>query len=502
MRFLLTLTLVLLASSCFAEGSQFSNGFEEWQQFDSPAGNAFLEGPVRDGWLGDQPPYYLPRLDFQMGPARLHRRQGKPGGEVISGRYALGVETRDKPVNLLFGFQIPPNKRGSRYRVSVWLRGKGIVRFRAYEYSRDNRAIGIPFFNTCEATSEWKAHTALFENTVPDVKVWSLVLEVAPNAAVDLDDVTVGPATGATIDANSLSSMPSGMPAPVEDSERIAVAFPTGDKLEIDGRLSESSWQQAEWHTNFLRHRDQTSLAPVQAQFAFLFDAQNLYLGFASAESGKESEVVEPTPPGKWPGGDPLEFFLDPGATRDVYYQFAANVLGCTYESIGMNPAWDCPWKAAGAVEANRWTLEVAIPFAAFGRSTPKPGEMWSVNLCRNGTYMGPWAPVGPNYHRPAGFGLLTFGTYAQWVTAGFLPSMAAERAALTRRLSSHTEPSLSRQLESVDKTMSRLPQTPATSEGKPLDRLGFLEVFAVAQQVRRSLENIGDELRWIEAAR
>ena len=296
--------------------------------------------------------------------------------------------------------------------------------------------------------------------------------------------------------------MPPGMPAPVADMEKVAVAFPATDAIQLDGRLEEKAWLNAEWHTGFLRHHDQAATTPVQAQFAFLYDDQALYLGFATAEGGKDAAKIQATAPGEWPKDDPVEWFLDPGATRDVYYQFAANLIGGTYEALREDAQWNCDWKAAGNAEANRWTLEVRIPFKAFNRGAPKPGELWGMNICRNGNFMGPWAPVGPRYHSPGGFALLTFGTYNQWWKDGIMPSQAQRlqelRATLEKGLSSDS--SLVTQMQMVEEGSKSLQGRMAGNGDKTISREMFLELFHGADKIRILMDNVARECVWLQA--
>lgn len=488
--------LLFLAGFSSVRADEFvTDGFEQWTVFDSPAGNQWLDARVKGGWLGDQPPYRNPSVEFQMGPARIYCREGVPGKEVVAGKYALGVVTTNAPLNILTSCRTTRSARLTRWQVSAWMKGKGTVRFRIYAYNDEPRCIDTPFIGTFEVTPEWKQYRALYEPGKMDIKQWFVVLEVATNATVDIDEVSMGPPGG------KQALMPPNMPTPVADSEKVAVAFPASGTIQVDGRLDEEAWQKAEWHAGFLRHRDQAMETPVQAQFAFLFDTNALYLGFASAEGGKDISKIKATAPGEWPPGDPIEWFLDPEATCDAYYQFAANLLGCTYEGLREDAQWNGEWKAAGNAEANRWTLEARIPFSAFGRGTPRLGEIWGMNVCRNGTYMGPWAAVGPRYHTPAGFGSLTFGAYPEWWKDGFVPwqKQRYEELAGTLARDFGADPSLAAQMQMVTEILKALDARAAKGGKEPLNREMFLELFRGAEKVRILMENVKHECRWMQ---
>jgi len=486
--------LLFLSFNALADDRIVQNFDAGWLQFDSAVDKPWLQGYVKNGWLGDRPPYLMPNISFQMGPARIYRREGTPGKEVISGKYALGMVTGNSAVNVLSNCGATFTPRRARSQVSAWMKGKGKVRFRIYAYNSEKRAIDIPFIGTFEVTPEWKLYKALYEPNKLDIKEWGVVLEIAANSEVDIDDIAISGISGKEI------VMPANAPKAVTDFEKVAVAFPAGAAINIDGRLDEAAWEKAEWNSGFLRHKDQANLTPAQAQFAFLFDDTNIYFGFISAESGMDAGKLKPTPPGKWPDGQPVEIFLDPGATRDTYYQFAANIIGGTYEGIRMDATWDCNWKAAGFSDGNQWVLEAAIPFAAFGRTKPVSGELWAINVCRNGPFMGPWAPVGPAYHNPAGFGLLTFGTYEEWWNAGFLPSAEKQVGQLRGIPGIDADASLSRQVKIAEELLNALQARAGTAGTKTMDRTGFMELFHGADQVRVRLENAIKEWRWVES--
>ena len=70
------------------------------------------------------------------------------------------------------------------------------------------------------------------------------------------------------------------------------------------------------------------------------------------------------------------------------------------------------------------WTIEVAIPLAAFGdyppRLPPENGDIWRVNLNRihddSNRQYSQWSNTavsgqGPNFHRPSLFGVMQFTT-------------------------------------------------------------------------------------------
>ena len=115
---------------------------------------------------------------------------------------------------------------------------------------------------------------------------------------------------------------------------------------------------------------------------------------------------------------------------------------------------------------------------------------------------MGPWAPVGPRYHNPGGFALLTFGTYNQWWQDGIVPSQEQRlrelRAILEKCLSS--DASLVTQMQMAEAGSKSLHARMAGNSGKTIDSEMFLQLFHDADKIRILMDNVARECVWLEA--
>ena len=78
---------------------------------------------------------------------------------------------------------------------------------------------------------------------------------------------------------------------------------------------------------------------------------------------------------------DDVEVFVQPPG--DVAYQFAANAAGGRFDARAEDAAFSAEWQAAGARTEGGWTVELRIPFSAFERAAPAPGEQWHIAICR-----------------------------------------------------------------------------------------------------------------------
>ncbi|MBM4086594.1 MAG: hypothetical protein FJ272_17560, partial [Planctomycetes bacterium] len=156
-------------------------------------------------------------------------------------------------------------------------------------------------------------------------------------------------------------------------------------------------------------------------------DDTNLYLAVEVDEPAMQSlrAPSRPHDDGDTWKDDCVELFLAPEPGGLTYYQFIVNAAGARYDSCeggkGLAAAWNAKpdWQATVAKQADRWTAEIAIPFAALGVEKPLRGELWGLKICRSVWGRGgdrredrntAWAYTpSPSYHDPAGWGRLYF---------------------------------------------------------------------------------------------
>ncbi len=81
---------------------------------------------------------------------------------------------------------------------------------------------------------------------------------------------------------------------------------------------------------------------------------------------------------------DAIEWFLAPHEDAADFYQFIGNSLGAFYDNRQGDPAWNGDWEFANTLYEGYWYAELSIPFPSLGVDTPKTGESWLANICRN----------------------------------------------------------------------------------------------------------------------
>lgn len=177
----------------------------------------------------------------------------------------------------------------------------------------------------------------------------------------------------------------------------------------LDGRLDEAGWQQAPLAGGFtLFGKDDVSEPPTF--FRVAFDAENLYLGVQCDEPALKQLVPEPQPRDAHDvfHGETIEVFVDPAHSHSRYYQFAVNSAASIYDSCGEDPTWSATVRAAVAMAADGWSLELAVPWRDLGVQ-PRSGALLGLNVCRD-RYLGDrqwsnWSRTTTGFHDPLRFG-------------------------------------------------------------------------------------------------
>ena len=297
---------------------------------------------------------------------------------------------------------------------------------------------------------------------------------------------------------------------------RTAFAAPAAAPLAVDGKLDEAMYGQPPTFADFSffgASADKPRLPDGKTLGWAAFDADNLYFGFRCFETAlnKLRTVCAKADDGAVWEDDEVEIFLDPTLSGADYYQLMVNAAGtlcdfrlrATYNLPGgilnaifsADVAWNSGAKVAVGREANAWTMEIAIPWKAFGMARGAPGYSCGLNLTRHripveeNTGWTRLDGLGGN-HNPRRFGLLVCGSDAPYISlippVDFFPGPAAMH--LTLRNPSSREARISGKAEGVSGEIA-LP-LPAGQEGTlaiPYTVSGTATSAAVAIEVRNN---------------
>ena len=177
---------------------------------------------------------------------------------------------------------------------------------------------------------------------------------------------------------------------------------PAAARPKMTGRMDDPIWKDADL-LSIDRMAEDGKPAAVAAQAAFLHDRRFLYIGVRCAEPlvGRLRDRFRARGDDVWMENS-FEIFIAPGHPSEGCYQFVVNSLGTVYElqyagtrSIG--------WASGGEAFAHRgsdfWSVEMAIPLAAFGFEALKAGTELKANVYRSRLTVFPneataWSPT------------------------------------------------------------------------------------------------------------
>ncbi len=214
--------------------------------------------------------------------------------------------------------------------------------------------------------------------------------------------------TAAAVAAADSVLPPSEIPPPkVEFAPRSYVCRRAAGPLRIDGRLDEPSWQEADWTKAFVDIEGPSRPEPrFRTVVQMLWDDECLYIGAFLEEphvwatlTKRDSIIFQ---------DNDFEVFVDPDGDTHTYGELEINALNTVWDLLLVRPyrdggpavhAWDIPGLRS-AVHVNgtlndpsdvdkSWTVEIALPFAAFREITrgtperPAPGDQWRVTFSR-----------------------------------------------------------------------------------------------------------------------
>lgn len=161
--------------------------------------------------------------------------------------------------------------------------------------------------------------------------------------------------------------------------------------VEVDGRLDETAWINADRVTGFIRRGGE---APAESQtfVRILYDDEHIYMGLEMEEpriSDFSINAAERDDGAIW-RDDTVEVMIDPDGDGWSYFHFAINPAGVFRDSnrpIGMPPAGDVSFRSDAGVAATidengMWTVEIKVSAASLGAEIV-PGGNWLMNVVR-----------------------------------------------------------------------------------------------------------------------
>lgn len=228
------------------------------------------------------------------------------------------------------------------------------------------------------------------------------------------------------------------------------VCYRTSGKINIDGKLDESSWSSAPATDSFIDIEGDAKPRPhFTTRVKMLWDDRHFYIGAEMEEPHvwrtlkKRDSVIF--------NDNDFEVFIDPDGDRNEYYELEINALNTVWDLFLPRPYRDGgkaqnSWDIAGLKTAVKvtgtlnnptdqdqgWSVEMAIPWRALAKYAHRPappadGDRWRINFSRvewqheivDGKYRKiantkednwVWSPQGViDMHRPEMWGYVRF---------------------------------------------------------------------------------------------
>lgn len=235
------------------------------------------------------------------------------------------------------------------------------------------------------------------------------------------------------------------------------ICYKTDEKIVIDGKFDENSWEKAKWTNYFVDIEGDLKPKPYyNTKVKMLWDDEYFYFAAKLDEPHIWANLTERDAVIFY--DNDFEIFIDPDGDTHKYYEFEINAFNTQWDLLIVKPYRDGEnvalngWDIAGLKTAvnikgtindpndedEYWTVEVAYPWKALSEMTsmespPKDGDQWRVNFSRvqweteiiNGKYVKKinpatgksfpennwvWSPQGIiNMHSPETWGFVQF---------------------------------------------------------------------------------------------
>jgi hypothetical protein len=226
----------------------------------------------------------------------------------------------------------------------------------------------------------------------------------------------------------------SGGELPVTSAARVA-----GGSIQLDGRLDEPAWKAAGDTGGFVHPGtgQPEGQSRVKGSARIAWDERNLYLAFVIGDGDPVTPfAASEVDPHLWERSSAIEVMIQPGdpGNNTHYYELQVDPAGAVWDTrfddynqpIVAVPGgrrfghqdWKSGVQKGIAVEAGRYTIELALPWASFqspnASAPPKEGDVWRMNFYsfRDGQRDAlAWSPTmgQGNFHFAARFGKVKF---------------------------------------------------------------------------------------------
>jgi hypothetical protein len=191
---------------------------------------------------------------------------------------------------------------------------------------------------------------------------------------------------------------------------KIVHAIRIDEEIILDGLLDEAVWETVEPAKDFLQVVPDTGLPPrVLTEARFLYDNENLYVGYRCFDSNMEGLAVNDMREDfDFGRNDSVSLLIDSLHDRRSAFMFVTNPVGGKrdgqiFNDGQINLDWDGVWDVKVVRGDEAWTAEFIIPLKTL-RFSRSPSQEWGLNMSRRITRLSEestWSPVPRRFRAP-----------------------------------------------------------------------------------------------------
>jgi hypothetical protein len=167
------------------------------------------------------------------------------------------------------------------------------------------------------------------------------------------------------------------------------IPYLTG-KIEVDGELNESQWQQAKTiELNIVTYPFENSMPPVKTEVLVFENGETLYVAFKASDAEPDKiRAYYRDRDNVW-NDDIVGITLDTFNDRRLAYQFFVNPHGIQADSIinemtgDESDSWDAIWQSAGKFVDQGYQVEIAIPLRIMNFVESDGNKTWGAEFVR-----------------------------------------------------------------------------------------------------------------------
>ena len=160
--------------------------------------------------------------------------------------------------------------------------------------------------------------------------------------------------------------------------------------ISIDGTIREDEWRGVtpitlDWETN----PGDNVPAPVRSEAFLTYDLNNLYVAFRAFDPDPAAVRAHLTDRDRAFQDDFIGIVVDTFNDERRAFEFFVNPLGVQMDLVNNDvggdedDSWDAIWNSAGKIHADRWEVELAVPFSALRFRASAGEQTWGLDMVR-----------------------------------------------------------------------------------------------------------------------